>query len=196
MPRAVREQQILDAAVRVFGRRGYRAASMEEIAGLAGVSKPLVYLYLHSKEDLFTACLRREAAALKAAVREGADEQGQGVTEGLWAVVTAFFTHTTGNPDGWALLHRQARTHGEPFAAEVATLRAELTDHVTSLIARASTGPLTPREATALSHALVGAAESLADWANSTPAATPEEAARTLLHLTHPALPSPRTRRR
>ncbi|MEU2184465.1 TetR/AcrR family transcriptional regulator [Streptomyces thermolilacinus] len=198
MPRAVREQQILDAAVRVFGRRGYRAASMEEIAELAGVSKPLVYLYLHSKEDLFTACLRREAAALKAAVRAGAgDAEPDGPVErGLWSVLMAFFTHTTGNPDGWALLHRQARTHGEPFAAEVATLRAELTDHVTSLITRASTGPLTPRAATALSHALVGAAESLADWANTTPATTPEEAARTLLHLTHPALSSPLARQR
>ncbi|MEV0659753.1 TetR family transcriptional regulator, partial [Streptomyces sp. NPDC050395] len=28
MPRAVREQQMLDAAVRIFGQRGYRAASM------------------------------------------------------------------------------------------------------------------------------------------------------------------------
>ena len=63
MPRAVREQQMLDAAVRTFGQRGYRAASMDEIADLAGVSKPLVYLYLNSKEDLFTACIRREAAA-------------------------------------------------------------------------------------------------------------------------------------
>ncbi|MYR57306.1 TetR family transcriptional regulator, partial [Streptomyces sp. SID625] len=66
MPRAVREQQMLDAAVRIFGRRGYRAASMDEIAELAGVSKPLVYLYLNSKDDLFSACIRREAAALTA----------------------------------------------------------------------------------------------------------------------------------
>ncbi|MEV7895450.1 helix-turn-helix domain-containing protein, partial [Streptomyces cyaneofuscatus] len=54
MPRAVRERQMMDAAVQTFGQRGYRAASMDEIAELAGVSKPLVYLYLHSKEDLFS----------------------------------------------------------------------------------------------------------------------------------------------
>ncbi len=71
MPRAVREQQMLDAAVRIFGRRGYMAASMDEIAELAGVSKPLVYLYLNSKEDLFSACIRREAIALTEAVRAG-----------------------------------------------------------------------------------------------------------------------------
>lgn len=69
MPRAVREQQMMDAAVRTFGQRGYRAASMDEIAELAGVSKPLVYLYLNSKEELFTACIRRESKALVEAVQ-------------------------------------------------------------------------------------------------------------------------------
>lgn len=68
VPRAVREQQMLDAAVLTFARRGYRAASMDEIAEVAGVSKPLVYLYLNSKEELFSAVIRRERAALVAAV--------------------------------------------------------------------------------------------------------------------------------
>src|SRR3954453_12537370 len=91
MPRAVREQQMLDAAVHTFGQRGHMAASMDEIAELAGVSKPLGYLYLNSKEHLFTPCIRREAAALTAAVRAGvqpdlpADRQ-------LWEGLRAFFT--------------------------------------------------------------------------------------------------------
>ena len=54
----------------IFGQRGYMAASMEDIAELAGVAKPLVYLYLNSKDELFTACIRREAKALTAAPRE------------------------------------------------------------------------------------------------------------------------------
>lgn len=77
MPRAVRERQMLDAAVRVFGERGYRAASMDDIAELAGVSKPLVYLYLNSKEELFSACIQRESAALIAAVRAGVSDGGE-----------------------------------------------------------------------------------------------------------------------
>ncbi len=36
LPRAVREQQMLDAAVKVFSRHGYHAASMDEIAEVAG----------------------------------------------------------------------------------------------------------------------------------------------------------------
>ncbi|MFF1452619.1 TetR/AcrR family transcriptional regulator [Streptomyces sp. NPDC058274] len=187
MPRAVREQQMLDAAVRTFGQRGYRAASMDEIADLAGVSKPLVYLYLNSKEDLFTACIRREAAALTAAVRAGvqpalpADRQ-------LWEGLRAFFTHTAHHQDGWSVLHRQARTHGEPFAAEVTAMREELVAFVTQLIVTAAReahrDPSLPeREVAGLAEALVGAAESLAEWANVTPGVSAKQAAATLMNF-------------
>ena len=50
VPRAIREQQMLEAAVSVFGRLGFHAASMDEIAELAGISKPMVYAYLGTKE--------------------------------------------------------------------------------------------------------------------------------------------------
>ncbi|MFI6642411.1 TetR/AcrR family transcriptional regulator [Streptomyces sp. NPDC050504] len=189
MPRAVREQQMMDAAVRTFGQRGYRAASMDEIAELAGVSKPLVYLYLNSKEELFTACIRREAQALVAAVR-AAVEPGAGVPADrkLWAGLAAFFTHTAEHPDGWAVLHRQARTHGEPFAAEVAVMRDEIVAFVTGLIDAAarethSEDELAETDVAGLAQALVGAAESLAGWANETPGIGAKEAAATLMNF-------------
>jgi AcrR family transcriptional regulator len=191
MPRAVREQQMLDAAVRIFGERGYRAASMDEIAELAGVSKPLVYLYLNSKEDLFTACIRREARALTEAVRAGV-RPGLPADRRLWAGLRAFFTHTARHPHGWRVLHLQARTHGEPFAAEVAAMRQEIVAFVTRLIAAAARevparGPgcaaLPERDVAGLAEALVGAAESLADWAGGTEGVTAKQAAATLMNF-------------
>ncbi|MFG2312338.1 TetR/AcrR family transcriptional regulator [Streptomyces sp. NPDC048566] len=187
MPRAVREQQMLDAAVRTFGQRGYRAASMDEIAELAGVSKPLVYLYLNSKEELFTACIRREAAALTAAVRAGV-ARGLPADRQLWEGLGAFFTHTAQHPDGWTVLHLQARTHGEPFATVVSAMREELVAFVTELIVEAAReahrDPSLPeREAAGLAQALVGAAESLAAWANATPGVSAREAAGTLMNF-------------
>ncbi|MFF8882532.1 TetR/AcrR family transcriptional regulator [Streptomyces flaveolus] len=187
MPRAVREQQMLDAAVRTFGQRGYMAASMDEIAELAGVSKPLVYLYLNSKEDLFTACIRREARALTEAVRAGV-HPGLPADGQLWSGLRAFFTHTARNPDAWTVLHLQARTHGEPFAAEVAVMREEIVAFVTQLIAAAARDAhrdpnLPEREVAGLAEALVGAAESLADWANATEGVSAKQAAATLMNF-------------
>ncbi len=45
---------MLDAAVEVFSRSGFHPASMDEIADAAGVSKPMIYTYLGSKDDLFS----------------------------------------------------------------------------------------------------------------------------------------------
>ncbi|MGX1271645.1 TetR/AcrR family transcriptional regulator [Streptomyces phaeoluteigriseus] len=187
MPRAVREQQMLDAAVQTFGRRGYMAASMDEIAELAGVSKPLVYLYLNSKEDLFTACIRREAEALVGAVRAGVDT-GLPADRQLWDGLLAFFAHTGRHPHAWSVLHIQARTHGETFAAEAAAMRAEIVAFVTQLIVVAAREAhrdpdLPEREVAGLAEALVGAAESLAAWANTTESVTPRQAAATLMNF-------------
>lgn len=162
---------MLDAAVLTFARRGYRAASMDEIAEVAGVSKPLVYLYLNSKEELFSAVIRREATALAEAVR-AAVEPGASADRQLWSGLKGFFAHTAEHPDGWTVLHQQARTQGEPFAVEVAALRAEIIEFVTAMIGAAAqeagcAREPAAREVSGLAHALVGAAESLADWANS-----------------------------
>ncbi|GCD44831.1 TetR family transcriptional regulator [Streptomyces paromomycinus] len=170
MPRAVREQQMLDAAVLTFARRGYRAASMDEIAEVAGVSKPLVYLYLNSKEELFSAVIRRESAALAEAVRAAVEPDAPADRQ-LWSGLKGFFAHTAEHPDGWAVLHQQARTQGEPFAVEVAAMRAEIVEFVTAMIGAAAQEAgcgrePAAREVSGLAHALVGAAESLADWAN------------------------------
>ena len=172
VPRAVRERQMLDAAVAVFARRGYRSASMDEIADAAGVSKPLVYLYLHSKDQLFAACVRREAEGLSAAVRASVDLAAAPDRQ-LWTGLLGFFEYTAAHPDGWTLLYGQARSGGAPFAEEVAAMRVEIVRFVTALIGAAARDAdcdpaLADREVSALAHALVGAAESLAGWGSAT----------------------------
>ena len=48
-----KRQRILVAALAVFAEAGYTAASMEAIALQADVSKPTLYMYFGSKEQLF-----------------------------------------------------------------------------------------------------------------------------------------------
>jgi TetR/AcrR family transcriptional repressor of mexJK operon len=55
-----KRQIITDAALRVFLRRGFAGASVDEIAAEAHVSKPTIYAYFSSKEELF----RRIMAAI------------------------------------------------------------------------------------------------------------------------------------
>lgn len=70
---------ILDAAIARFGRDGYRATSVADIARHAGVSGTLVYAYFPGKEALFLAAIDEDAAGV---ISEGvtAVVEGEGAT--------------------------------------------------------------------------------------------------------------------
>lgn len=55
-----KRRQIIDGARAVFLSDGFDAASMNEIARAAGVSKGTLYVYFDSKEALFEALIREE----------------------------------------------------------------------------------------------------------------------------------------
>lgn len=58
--RILRERRILDAALVVFSQKGFVNASMDDIAAEAGLTKPTLYQYFPSKDELFTAMMTEE----------------------------------------------------------------------------------------------------------------------------------------
>jgi AcrR family transcriptional regulator len=59
IPSSERREQILDAASRVFGERGYFGATTDQIAKAAGISQPYVVRMFGGKENLFLGVLSR-----------------------------------------------------------------------------------------------------------------------------------------
>lgn len=68
--RPSRRGEIIDAAIKVFGRTGYADASVEDIAAECGVAATAVYYHFGGKEELFdealSTCLERFSAAVNA----------------------------------------------------------------------------------------------------------------------------------
>ena len=62
--------RILESAHRVFSQKGYREATMDEIAEGLGLSKPALYRYYRSKEELFREIFRLFNQAASKALRE------------------------------------------------------------------------------------------------------------------------------
>src|SRR5258708_8821458 len=60
--RALTRQHLLAAASEVFARRGYAAATIDEVAERAGFSKGAVYSNFSSKEHLLMAVMQEQAA--------------------------------------------------------------------------------------------------------------------------------------
>lgn len=54
------EEQIFEAASRVFQRKGYAGARMQEIADEADINKSMLHYYYRSKDKLFTKVYQRE----------------------------------------------------------------------------------------------------------------------------------------
>ena len=68
--------RLLNAAVRVFDRKGYSAASVREIAEMAGVTKPALYYHFGSKEGLLLAILEQAKEEVDAALERAVARTG------------------------------------------------------------------------------------------------------------------------
>ncbi|MQA10010.1 MAG: TetR family transcriptional regulator [Pseudonocardiaceae bacterium] len=186
LPRAVRERQILDAAIRVFSERGYHNASMDEISSLAGVSKPMIYAYLGAKEDLFGTCIRQEARKLVQAV--GTDIEPDAAPDvQLWHGIRSFLRFVGEHRESWTVLHQRALSQGEPFASQITAMRSQAITLVARLLTTAAVKKHMGEDATeateALAAALVGASESAADWWVDHPETSERKLASWLMNL-------------
>lgn len=91
-----RYQQILDAALSVFSRRGYREALVDEIATEAETSKGGLYFHFPGKQAIFLALLDRSAGLLLGRVREAVEAERDPVRKAdaaLLAVLRLFAGH-------------------------------------------------------------------------------------------------------
>jgi AcrR family transcriptional regulator len=85
--------RLLDAAAKVFAQRGFRAATIDQIAAEAGLSKGTVYWNFDSKADLFAALLEQRidepAEQLMEITRTAAaeDTTASAVSAGLAALI-------------------------------------------------------------------------------------------------------------
>jgi AcrR family transcriptional regulator len=154
---------MLDEALRVFAQRGYHGASMADIAAGAGVTKPMVYAYFGSKDDLYLRCIDRAIERLMGAF-DISPEEGETLEETMWRRVLAYFRFVGEHRDHWLLVQRQAVASGGPFSERVAEARRRVVGLVVGQLAEAA-GPGTPRgELEPLAAGIVGAGEALGDW--------------------------------
>lgn len=159
VPRAVREQEMLDAAVQLFAANGYHETSMDAIAAEAQVSKPMVYLYYGSKEELFGACLDREMSQFIEVVAADIDSD-QTPQDLLRNTILAFLRYIDTNRASWRVLYTQA-VSSQAFAQTVHQGRERIIELVGQLL-RAGTRDAEPADFNLTAVALVGAGEAVA----------------------------------
>jgi AcrR family transcriptional regulator len=134
------QDRILDAAMRVFRRHGFRRSSIEQAAEEASLTRQALYHHFASKEALFRAVIERlyeQGLEAEIAAAKAAEEQGLELTDILVAEIGArmqtMFASLEGSPHTEELFSEhlaQARdlyqTYATRFADEIAVTIARV----------------------------------------------------------------------
>lgn len=151
---------MLDAAVQMFSVNGYHETSMDAIAAKAEISKPMLYLYYGSKEELFGACLDRELSRFIDGVREDIDLE-QSPKDLLRNAILSFLRYIDANRASWIVMYTQA-TSSQAFAHTVREGRDRIIALVARLLQAGTRNPEPGTDFEMMAVALVGAGEAIA----------------------------------
>ena len=187
VPREVRRRHVIGLARELFVERAYDGASMDELARRAGVSKPVVYDLVGSKEELFRDVMSVEAEELSRRISEAVAREPVR-EERLRAGAIAFFNFVGERRDAWAALMAM---DAAAVTREVARARRYHTKVVAGLLAQgaAEVGNVAdPVLTDACAHAINGACEALAMWWHEHREVEAETLAGLLTELVSPGL--------
>ncbi len=156
-----RREQLIDVARTVFAERGYVAASVEEIADRANVSKPVVYEHFGGKEGLYAEIIGREVGRLIERITEALDAPGP--REALERAADAFLGYIEEHRDGFKVLVRDGPASGT--RGSMSGVIADIASRVEGLLAkelgaRGYDGSI----AQVMSRALVGMVAMTGEW--------------------------------
>jgi AcrR family transcriptional regulator len=184
MPGPERREQILATARRMFAERGYEDFNVDDVAELVGVSKPVVYRHFTGKRDLYHAVLEEHLAELIrrlwVALSSSPDPRAR-----LRAGLKAYFLFADEREDGFRMLVEASARNDAEMQAKLGGMWDALAEGVARTVGdllRAA--GLDPAGAPVYARAMIGMAQSVAEWWLRTRRVSRDEATDYLLALT------------
>ena len=129
-------QDILDAAAKVFGNRGYESATLEEVATVVGIQKGSLYYHIESKEQLLLEIHEQLKSVLFQRIHaDVAAAKGDPIIE-MKAIVTAIVETISANLDKAKVCLRDYRALSTKNVNVVLQNRDYLLDMIEGVIGR------------------------------------------------------------
>ncbi|MGO4204164.1 TetR/AcrR family transcriptional regulator [Rhodococcus sp. TAF43] len=156
-----RREQLIEIGRALFAERGYEAASIEEIAARAQVSKPVVYEHFGGKEGLYAVVVDREMSKLLEMITSSLTQNRSRIR--VERVALALLTYIDERTDGFRILVRDS-----PVAADEGTYSSLLNEAVRQvghiLAGDFAKRGFDPELAPLYAQALVGMVATTATW--------------------------------
>jgi AcrR family transcriptional regulator len=165
LAREERRNRLLEAARQLFGERGYRDTEVEELARLAGVTKPILYRHFPGgKVEVFMAVIDEHVTRLMRVLWE-AMAASHDPMERLYRGIDAYLAFAEEHPQGFRLMRAAGAEVDLPADSRLREVRDSIAKGLSNTIADVMRGAgLGAEGAPIYAHALLGAAESVVAW--------------------------------
>ena len=161
--RALKREAVLRTAARMFNEKGFHATSLDEVAERLNVTKPTLYYYVSSKDEILFECVRTGLEMVRAGIDEVARSGGT-AADRLLACMRAYGRVVT--MDFGACVIRVGEDPLPPHSRrELRRLKAEIDHEFRNLIASGvEDGSLAPCDPKVAAFAIAGALSWIGRW--------------------------------
>ncbi|MBB5513683.1 AcrR family transcriptional regulator [Neomicrococcus aestuarii] len=153
MPRDERRRQLLSAAHKVFVDSGYHGASMDEIAELAQVSKPVLYQHFPGKRDLYLAILDSHVESLLSKLLDAVQSTDNNKAR-VRATIGAYFEFVASDSQAHRLLFESDVARDPDVAERLENFNQTFAEAVSRVVHDQTSLP--ESSSILLGHALIG----------------------------------------
>ena len=174
--RREKREAVLQAAVRSFNEKGFHATSLDDVAAALNVTKPTIYHYFGSKDEILFECVRRGLDAIHAAAETVESVHGDGL-ERLQRLMREYAVVMTMDFGMCVTRTADHELSGES-RARFRALKREIDQTVRRVVEQGmADGSLAKGEPRLVTFTLTGALNWIARWYDPAGSLTPQEIA-------------------
>lgn len=180
--RRIKRDAVIRVAAHAFNSRGYHNTSLDDLAEALEVTKPTLYYYVKSKEELLFECFRTGLEPIRAAVREAGATRG--CAHDRLVGVLLHYASAIASDYGWCLVRAEDLNLSADFHAHIKALKSEIDQGIRRLLREGmADGSIARCDPKMTAFALAGALNWIAHWYRDNQALKPAEIANAFVDL-------------
>src|SRR3984893_11100871 len=139
---SARQAHVLETALTVFIRHGFRKTSIEDIAQAAGISRQGIYLHFKNKDEIFSAAIQKSLDDRLQAANEILDDDRLTLEEKLFKALDEWFGQHVGlyHPEASDLVAQCERVLGDAVAKSRSSFQKKLAKVILTSSAKKTKG--------------------------------------------------------
>lgn len=174
--RDLKRDAVIRAAARAFRDRGFHNTSLDDIAAELEVTKPTLYYYVRSKQDLLFECFQAGLAGIFVTLEEARRSRATG-RERLRLVLRGYAL-AIASEFGWCMVRAEDQDLDDTLSARIRARKAEIDREIRGLIrAGIEDSSIRACDAKITGFAIAGALNWIAHWHREAEELGPEEIA-------------------